>query len=387
MRHEERVTYDTTPSGGQSVTTESVPVYSKRELRAMDRHAHRLGRGNKTENKRHGGNVFLRLFIQNPYILLTIAGIIIIFVVYLVVSANSYMSELVTLYQSLSARPTDSKVGFDKRLFFVTVTEDGTVNVTVGAKSEEQLAEAEAAEEEAVSGESPASPMVLDQEAVEVESKLTNAGYVKAHDLACLWQIMTDLGYPVNARIGLMANANHEGRHGLVEYAFSTSHAGGFDLPNGNTTVTSIADIEYLGAWDSTSKNKVRDINGKEWSLGSCGFGSVQWSYGRRINYVNICKQVMLTDADITEENWAETERRMYSFELAIGGGYYKDTIAGLSRLGVDPAVASASQWAEAFCDKYIRPSGVCASSMSGTGSACKERMSTAEEIATILSR
>jgi hypothetical protein len=88
---------------------------------------------------------------------LIIVGFIAIFIVYLLSSANAQLNTLITQYTSITAKTSDSKGDFDKRLFYVTVNSDGTKTVTFGYKSEVAQEQAEQAAEEAATGEAVAS--------------------------------------------------------------------------------------------------------------------------------------------------------------------------------------------------------------------------------------
>ena len=178
-----------------------------------------------------------------------------------------------------------------------------------------------------------------------------------------------------NAAIGLMANIVSEGNYRVVEYAFSSNHAYGFTLPSGGSTIESVADLDYLLAWDSVS----RDGNPKK---GSCGVGSVQWSFDRRIGICNVAKTYMTTDGDCNDINWGIAEAEWMATELAPGSSYYNSVSRAMSSLSDNP-----EDWAEAMCDYYIRPSGCCGSSskMTTTGSACQTRRQAATTIASIL--
>lgn len=144
MKYEEKVTHRTTASGGQETITEMVPVYNRLEKRAMRRRAMKDSPKAPSEKGVLHGLMFI---VKHPTFCLIVVGLIAIFAVYMISSANSMLNELVEQYTSLTARKDDSKYSFDKRLFYITVNADGTKTVTFGYKSE--VAQ-EAAEEAAV---------------------------------------------------------------------------------------------------------------------------------------------------------------------------------------------------------------------------------------------
>lgn len=322
-------------------------------------------------------NPFLSLIISNPWVILVVLAIIVIFIVYLLVSADVYLTQLVDTYQSLSARPNDSKAGFDKRLFFITVNDEGVVTVTVGYRTEQEKEMAEAAVNEAAGTTSTTLngiSMELSADESAVKDALILNGYDrnKATAMAKAYGIINPV-LGTNAAIGLMANIACEGSLGVVEYSFSSNHVYGFRLPSGGSIMTTIEDINYVRNWDSTtdSGNPMK---------GSCGVGSVQWSFDRRVAFLDVALSIMRTDADVTSDNWILAEVIFMSKELTPGSGYYT---AVSSHVGEN----TVENWAEAFCDYYEKPHGWCGKNnrMTGRGSQCIARRAEATKIAGIL--
>ena len=120
------------------------PSPSSQDIRARDK---RWG----AEDTRHkaGKLKIIKFLFSNP----TVAGVfllfIIILVLYIVNSIDVQLSAIIEQYVSLTAKQTDSKYSFDKRLFYVTVDNDGTKTITFGYKSEVQQEQAEEAIQEA----------------------------------------------------------------------------------------------------------------------------------------------------------------------------------------------------------------------------------------------
>ena len=166
-----------------------------------------------------------------------------------------------------------------------------------------------------------------------------------------------------------MANLVAEGNYGIVEYSFSKSHSYGFRLPSGGSKCKTIQDIKYVKSW--TTSNKGSELS--KVKKGSCGFGSVQWSYERRVNFANVCLSIMKKDSDVHDGNWAIAEATFIAQELK--GGYYSSVKNAAVNAG-----GSVEAWAEAFTDRYERPSGADLN-MSGTGSACQTRRRIAREL------
>lgn len=170
--------------------------------------------------------------------------------------------------------------------------------------------------------------------------------------------------------IGFLANVEAEGNTGVVEHIFSRQHAYGFELPSGGSRIRSIYDINYLLDWPITDGDN-DDIGV---SRGSCGVSSVQWSYGRRINYLERLKENIGNRWDVTEYDIAETDLEMVLYELEPGRRYYN---AVTEAAGDD---ADAEVYAEAFCDYYFKPKNADLN-MSGKGESCKTRRAAAKDL------
>ena len=98
----------------------------------------------------------MRVLLGNPPVLILILVIIVGLIAYAVYSADYQMKEIMRMYMALSQKRTDSKSGFDKKLFYVTIDENGNQTIHVGYSSEE--AEAEAQKELENSGGGSAKP-------------------------------------------------------------------------------------------------------------------------------------------------------------------------------------------------------------------------------------
>ena len=189
----------------------------------------------------------------------------------------------------------------------------------------------------------------------------------KADSLTVAYDVIIDNGYSVKCAIGLMANLAAEGNYGIVEYSFSQVHNFNFYLPSGGCKCKTIKDIEYVRNW--TTKNEGNTKPQK----GSCGFGSVQWSFGRRVQFADVCLSIMKNDSDVNDTNWAIAEAIFISQELK--NDYYNAIEKAANKAG-----GSVEDWAEAFCDKYEMPE-YSDRNMSGTGSDCIARRNIAKEI------
>lgn len=367
MKYEEKVTYRTTASGGQETITEMVPVYNRLEKRAMRRRAMKDSPKAPSEKGVLHGLMFI---VKHPTFCLIVVGLIAIFAVYMISSANSMLNELVEQYTSLTARKDDSKYSFDKRLFYITVNADGTKTVTFGYKSEiEQEAAEEAAEQSGETGTGVGTSVTLSADAEKVKELLAENGYSsKAEIMAYVYDFINPkLG--TNAAIGLMANVANEGTLGMVEEKYYSEIKSHMNLTGGkwNRQVTTKSDIEYLRNYDAEK---------------SLGFGAVQWSFGRRVALCDIYLDKLGNSTSVTNEIMMASEAEMICVELSPGTSYY-NTVS--SKVGTD----TAENWAEAFCDYYEKPGGWCGkgSQMTNKGTSCQERRKTATSIATILKK
>ncbi|EDR26917.1 hypothetical protein EDI_327450 [Entamoeba dispar SAW760] len=106
---------------------------------------------------------------------------------------------------------------------------------------------------------------------------------------------------------------------------------------------------------------------------GSCGFGSVQWSFKRRVSFAKVCLEVMTKDSDVNDNNWAIAESKFISKELK--DSYYNKVANAAKKAG-----STVEAWAEAFTDYYERPAG-SDRNMSAEGNECKKRRGIARSI------
>jgi len=191
----------------------------------------------------------------------------------------------------------------------------------------------------------------------------------KADSLSVAYNALRENGYSVECAIGLMANLEAEGNYGIVEYAFSKSHSFNFYLPSGGFKCKTIADIEYVRNWTTSDDG----TGNSKWKKGSCGFGSVQWSYKRRVNFANLCLTIMKNDFDVNDNNWSIAEATFIIQELK--NTYYNSVEKAATKAG-----GSVEAWAEAFADRYEIPSGADRN-MTATGPACIYRRNIARDI------
>lgn len=205
--------------------------------------------------------------------------------------------------------------------------------------------------------------IIINSENNKVLDALKNSPWKsKADSLSVAYYTLRKNGYSIECALGLMGNLWAEGNYGIVEYAFSKSHSFNFYLPSGGFKCKTIADIEYVRDWTTSNDNS----GNSKWKKGSCGFGSVQWSFGRRVNFANLCLTIMKDDSDVNDNNWSIAEASFIIEELK--NGYYNNIEKAAKKAG-----GSVEDWAEAFADKYEIPAGADRN-MTATGDACKKR-------------
>ena len=191
----------------------------------------------------------------------------------------------------------------------------------------------------------------------------------KADSLSVAYYTLRNNGYSIECAIGLMANLVAEGNYGIVEYSFSQYHNFNFYLPSGGVKCKTIADIQYVRNWSTKSEKP----GNSKLNKGSCGFGSVQWSFGRRVNFANICLSIMKNDSDVNDNNWSIAEATFIIEELK--NGFYNDIEKAARKAG-----GTVEAWAEAFTDIYEKPR-YADLKMNATGSACITRRKYARDL------
>ena len=193
--------------------------------------------------------------------------------------------------------------------------------------------------------------------------------------------------------IGLIANIMCEGNSGEVERSFGKCGAYDFALPSLKPYITTIQDINYLMEWQVTDEGTMEGLPRK----GSCGVSVLQWSFERRITYLELLKQTVAErygcsieelseDTPVTVFDLSTTDRRMFLEELAPDGKYYANiegAMTGWCR--TREGSLGAAEYAEAMCDFYVRPK-YCDGDMSTTGESCISRRILAEQLWSVFS-
>lgn len=91
----------------------------------------------------------IRFIVTNPYALAITIAIIGGTIAYTIYSIDYQLTSIMEQYQALSAKPLNSKSGYDKRVMYVSTDSNGKPVLTVGYRSELEAEEVQQALEEA----------------------------------------------------------------------------------------------------------------------------------------------------------------------------------------------------------------------------------------------
>ncbi len=179
----------------------------------------------------------LKVIFTNPPVLISLLVIITGFVIYIGMSAQQQASQITSQYSSLDAKPENSKEGFDKKLFYITVDENGNTVVHVGFESEEQEIAAQQAAEEAGTTLTEAEQHNYDGNANGIQDMCNLLAGAQADlgitDFAAPSQFTEkekailiaakSVGLSDAACCGIIGNSNAEGGYGLQQYGKTSS--------------------------------------------------------------------------------------------------------------------------------------------------------------------
>lgn len=333
---------------GEERITESVPIYSKRELNRMNRLKTKSNKLTSEISSNDGvtnsvkKGIFSVIF-TNPYVIGITIVLAIVFIIYISQTVDNYLDDILFQYNSLTMKPENSKVGFDKKLFYITVDADGKQTITVGYRSELEKKQAEQAAQDADMS-STGSSVQLSATAEQVKQRLLNSSYSKKADcMAMIYDVCMAYNGDANMAIGYMVNCAHEGNYGLVQH--------GMTIPkwDGVNSCKSTASNPLIV---STRKN-VEALEAIAVSGNDVGVGIVQWTYYTRLQ--GLCrhyKNVMGNSSTITTEQLAQAERNWFNEEV---GAYFNDCNKLQNNCGF--TAGSAQAWTYAVCVEYENPS------------------------------
>lgn len=169
--------------------------------------------------------------------------------------------------------------------------------------------------------------------------------------------------------MGIIANVEHEGAPGIVEYYFSMCHYYDFYLPSGGVKIKTIDDVYYLLNWTTDNSDTSLGIN-----KGSLGVSSVQWSYQRRIKWLNKLLDSLGSRTVVTQYDLTYADVTMMLEELDVNGTYYRKVTSAVGKN------ATAADYAEALCDYYFIPAGADLN-YTNKGDQCIKRRETANRL------
>lgn len=275
-----------------------------------------------------------KMLVSNPEILLVIVVVTVAIIVYIMYQIDVQLTSIMVQYESLSARVSDSKADFDKRLFYITVDDKGNTTVTLRTQSEviqEQMEEMGVVDPGAVGGGITDLPPITG-DASTLVSIITSSQYnlnshfkVYADQYGYVYDEIIKAGYPSEFAFGVVANLSSEGTAGMVQ-----------------GTYTLVTKNQLEGIATAATRN----------SSNSTGVGLMQWTYYsympellRRYEHggvFNVDGTIDVNKATIVETNWILEKCR---------GAYSGAQAAGCS---------TPQQYAEYWCDILERPSQYC---------------------------
>lgn len=251
-----------------------------------------------------------KVLLSNPPLLIIILVIIIGLVAYTIYTVDYQLKQIMIMYQSLSARVTDSKSGFDKRLFYVTTDENGNTKIVVGYRSEEEEEQAKQdAEQAGIDTGGTYDFSATDEEMIALFKEI-GATDAKAYGLLACYNAATDCGMTPKQTLGLLACAMIEGYPGLVQY--------GYPKDLGSTGLLHSSSSSNPLIIDTPQKREA--LKTVQYSGGDLGIGTAQWTNGRADVYIDLMKDTYGSQAILSNDDLYLLDYTMYKNELT--GGY-----------------------------------------------------------------
>lgn len=282
--------------------------------------------------------IFLLKWVVIPVLILLIVSIFV-----------AYMAggELLEVYDSLTLRSTDSKINYDKKLYYVTVNEDGSKTITIGFQSE---AEYEAAQQKFgdyyddgdpndsnvvnpsevinynISGDGQALVELIKNYPNGLELNSHFASYVDQYGY--VYDELIKVGIPADYALGIVANLSSEGTAGMRQSTYE---------------MITKSELEILASRASTNRSN------------SVGIGLMQWTYWTYIpELLNKYNNANAWNADGTlNVNKALEVETAWIIERALGSVSTAEGIAN----------GDSTRYAEYWCDYHEKPAGWCAGS------------------------
>lgn len=302
----------------------------------------------------------VRALLANPPVLALIIVVIGGLIAYTVYSIDYQLKQIMVLYQSLSAKRTDSKSGFDKKLFYITIDENGNQVIHVGYSSEEAEQQAQADLEESGAIDN-STPVVISGDGAQLVNTIKASNYnlntrfsPYAEQYGYVYDKIIEAGYPPEFALGVVANITSEGTAGMRQSTYQL-----------------------------ITKNELETIvaNATQAHSNSIGVGLMQWTFWSfmpellsRYNNGNVWNSDGTIDPNkalIVETEWI-LEKCNSEYRTACARG-----------------CSSAEWFAEDWCDYMERPGAYCGdgnqmgyvNGRSSHGTACQTRVDRATKL------
>ena len=277
----------------------------------------KLSRNKDSAGKQVGKMVrksIFRALLTNPPLLIIVIVVVVGIVAYTLYSIDYQLTEIMKLYQSLSARTDNSKANFDKKLFYVSKDANGNNVITVGYSSEIAAEMAQQAADDAGYGGTPGGTYDFTAEDEELIAIFKQAGATdrKALGMLACFRAATELGMTPKQTLGLLGCAMCEGSPGLVQYGYPAN-------ASSPLWKSSASNPLYI---DSASK--LIAIDAKQSNSDKMGMGTAQWTNGRCRTYINLMKDMFDGQATISEDDLYLLDYNMYKNELS---GSYRSLV------------------------------------------------------------
>lgn len=347
----------------------------RNEIRKPKKHYKRKGRKSKAEKRARSikraqaFTKFLSFIGANPYLAIFILAILVIFGCYMAVTVDTYLTDLMASYQSLSARVNNSKNDFDKKVFYIVTKEDGSKEIHIGYQSAVQEEESKRHEgitdptetgaetEPATESSTPPSwggEWDIDELAAILEKHSVPSS--KSHCLAYAYFYFKDKNptdFTDETCAGIMGNVILEGAPGVIESLVYTKskiysspvqhdcpHLGRIWSCNGHLKVPGFCDSSKHCVHAIAYKNSVLDTQ-DDWEIlykiGAAtiqpGVGMAQWSGNRRVALLDKYKARGVITASQSDKAYVEIE---YMYDELMGSeskyfAYFKGKSGGVS--------------------------------------------------------
>jgi len=232
-------------------------------------------------------------------------------ILYTIQAVSGEANDIMKMYDIIGNDRKDSKAGFDKRLFYITINTDGTKSVTVGFSSEIEKEQALRAASEAGTGignfDNSAISVDLDEFITSVRAKESTISLGSAIVGYYVMNLSNDLSFAA----GVMGNSAGEGTLGQWQYQsnslelshgiYSSNYSGKLTTDMKPKCRQHYDDLKKVSAWNKDNKPKI-------------GWGPTQATYYTNINkYVKAMETMGIHTLDrIITEGDLKTMESLY---------------------------------------------------------------------------